>query len=282
MSKHISVEKEKEIVEYYKSRPMTFDELVSKFGLCSPTIGKILNKYHIVRYTKSQLYSPDLVEDYFNTINSQAKAYFLGLIITDGCVYSKNGKAPIVTLSLHENDSYLIEMFLKEIHSNKKVTNDGRGCSEIAISSSKMVSDLRKYGLLERKSLYAVFPSNLPINYYPSLLRGIIDGDGFISFYARRGRKSHIKAVRLCSGNEKFLLDIVEFLHRVVDIDPVNTYREKENLWSIAYRKTSSLVKLIEYLYSDAEIYMKRKKELCDLVYAECVQHTNGNTEITK
>ena len=282
LPRHISTEKEKEIVEYYKSKPMTFNELVSKFGLCSPTIGKILNKYHIARYTKSQLYSPELVEDYFSVINTQAKAYFLGLIITDGCIYSKNGKAPRISISLHDNDSYLIKLFLKEIHSNKKVTNDGRGCSEVAIGSHKMVSDLRKYGLLERKSLCTVFPSNLPIDYYPSLLRGIIDGDGSISFYARKGRKCHTKAIRLCSGNEKFLLDIVEFLHRVVGIDSVNVYRDKENLWSIAYRKTASLLKLIEYLYSDAEIYMKRKKELCDLVYAECVQYTDGNTEITK
>ena len=271
-----------EVVQYYKSRPMTFDELVNKFGICSPTIGKILNKYHIKRYTKSQLYSPDLVEDYFSVIDSQIKAYFLGLIITDGCLYSKNGKAPIVTLTLHEQDSYLIEKFLKEIHSNKKVTSDGRGCSEISISSSKMVSDLRKYGLLERKSLYAVFPNNLDTEYYPSLIRGIIDGDGSISFYARKSRKSHIKAIRLCSGNEKFLLDVVDFLHSIVGIDTVNTYKEKNNLWSIAYRKTSSLIKLIDYLYSDADVYMRRKKELCDLVYAECVRHTDGNTEITK
>ena len=282
MPKHISVEKEQEIIKYYKSRPMTFDELVKKFDISIPTIIKIFNKYHVVRYTKSRLYSPNLVEDYFNTIDSQLKAYFLGLIITDGCIYSKNGRTPSVSLTLQKNDAYLIDRFIKEIHSNKVVTTDGRGCCEVAINSSKMVSDLHKYGVQERKSLQAIFPSNLPIDYYPSLLRGIIDGDGSISFYARKGRKCHTKAIRLCSGNEKFLLDIVGFLHRVVDIDPINVYRDKENLWSIAYRKTASLLKLIDYLYSGAEIYMKRKKELCDLVYAECMKYTNGSTEITK
>lgn len=261
---------------------MTFDELVKKFNISIPTIIKIFNKYRVVRYTKSRLYSPNLVEDYFNTIDSQLKAYFLGLIITDGCIYSKNGRTPSVSLTLQKNDAYLIDRFIKEIHSNKVVTTDGRGCCEVAINSSKMVSDLHKYGVQERKSLQAIFPSNLPIYYYPSLLRGIIDGDGSISFYARKGRKCHTKAIRLCSGNEKFLLDIVGFLHRVVDIDPVNVYRDKENLWSIAYRKTASLLKLIDYLYSGAEIYMKRKKELCDLVYAECMKYTNGSTEITK
>lgn len=261
---------------------MTFDELVKKFDMSIPTIIKIFNKYRVVRYTKSRLYSPNLIENYFNTIDSQLKAYFLGLIITDGCIYSKNGRTPSVSLTLQKNDAYLIDRFIKEIHSNKVVTTDGRGCCEVAINSSKMVSDLRKYGVQERKSLQAIFPSNIPINYYSSLIRGIIDGDGSISFYARKGRKCHTKAIRLCSGNEKFLLDIVGFLHRVVDIDPVNVYRDKENLWSIAYRKTASLLKLIDYLYSGAEIYMKRKKELCDLVYAECMKYTNGSTEITK
>ena len=282
MSKHISVEKEKEIVKYYKSRPMTFDELVKKFDISIPTIIKIFNKYRVVRYTRSRLYSPNLVEDYFNTINSQSKAYFLGLIITDGCIYSKNGRTPSVSLTLHKNDAYLIDRFIKEIHSNKAVTTDGRGCCEVAINSSKMVSDLRKYGVQERKSLQAIFPSNIPINYYSSLIRGIIDGDGSISFYARKGRKCHTKAIRLCSGNDQFLLDLVKFLYEVIDVEPVNLYREKENLWSIAYRKTASLIKLIDYLYSDADIYMNRKKQLCDLVYTECMKYTNGNTEITK
>ena len=162
------------------------------------------------------------------------------------------------------------------------MTQDGRGCCEVNISSKKMVSDLRKYGLVERKSLEAVFPINLDIQYYPSLIRGIIDGDGSISYYARKGRKCHIKAIRLCSGNEKFLLAFVDFLYVNFGIEPVNTYKEKDNLWSIAYRKNDSLIKLIKYLYTDADIYMKRKKELCDLVYAECIQRTDGNTEITK
>ena len=281
MPKHISIEKEKEIVAFYKSRPMTISEVAKNFNVCSLSIIKILNKYRIKRYSKSKLFSPNLREDYFEIIDTHEKAYFLGLILTDGCVYSKNGKQPIFTLTLHEKDAYLIEALLKELNSNKKVTQDGRGCCEVSISSKKLVSDLRKYGVVERKSLIATFPDNIEIEYYSSLLRGIIDGDGSISYYARKNRKSHIKAVRLCSGNEKFLLDIVDFLYKNLNVAPIKTYQEKDNLWSIAYRKNASMISIIDYIYKDATIYMKRKKELCDLVYAECVKYADGNTEIT-
>ena len=38
----------------------------------------------IPQYTKTQIFNPDIKEDYFENIDSQEKAYFLGLIISDG------------------------------------------------------------------------------------------------------------------------------------------------------------------------------------------------------
>lgn len=72
----------------------------------------------------------------------------------------------------------------------------------------------------------------------------------------------------------------MEFLHKELNIKKVSIYQEKENLWSIAYRKNDSMIKLINYMYDDAHIYMKRKKHLCDLIYEEIYNY--GNTEITK
>lgn len=283
MAKHISVDKKNEIIEYYKSKAITIDELADHFNLSSPTISKILDQYKIKRYTKSQLFSPNLIQDYFSNIDTEKKAYFLGLIITDGCIHATKGKQPQVTITLAKEDSYLLSDFLNEIKCNKKVTTDGRGCSEIAIYSKQMVSDLKKYSVNERKSLNTVFPKNIDTGLYSHLIRGLIDGDGSISFYSRinqNGRHSHTKAIRLCQGNEKFLLDVVDALYEQCGADKINTYKEKESLWSIAYRKNDSMVKIINYLYKDATIYMKRKKHCCDLILNEiCKLH--DNTEIT-
>ena len=270
-----------QIINYYKTRPMTLQEVSEHFNICCPTIGKILKEYHIKTYTRVQLYSPDLIENYFERIDTEEKAYFLGLIITDGCVHNTKGRQSLVNITLDSKDEYLLKAFKKEIKSNKTVTHDGRGCSQINILSNKMVNNLKQYGILPNKSLHTIFPTNIPKHLYKHLIRGILDGDGSVSFYARRDRKkSHTKAIRFCQGNEQFLKDLVDFLYTECGIQRINLYKEKDSLWSIAYRKNESMIKLIDYIYDDAHIYMKRKKRLCDLIYAEAC--TYGDTEITE
>lgn len=280
MPKHITKEQKERIIDYYKMKPITISEVANHFKISDPSVIKILNEFRIKRYSKVQLFSPELIENYFESIDTEFKAYFLGLIITDGCIHNTKGKQSLVSITLCTEDEYLLERFKQEIRSNKAITHDGRGCSEINILSNKMVGDLKKYGITTQKSLFTKFPDNVPADLYPHLIRGILDGDGSVSFYSRKDRKRcHTKAVRFCQGNETFLKDLVYYLEKNVSVKSVNLYKEKENLWSIAYRKNDSMVKLIRYMYDDAHIYMKRKKHLCDLIIEEIQYY--GSTEIT-
>ena len=277
MSKHLSKENEIQIIEYYKTKPMTIKELCDKFNLCNVTIIKILNKYNIKRYNRTKLFSPQLDEHYFENIDNEEKAYFLGLIVSDGCIYSQNIRSSMVTITLQGCDKYILERFIKCIKSNKHITSDGRGCFEIQILSDIMVNDLRKYGLFENKSLHTIFPKNLPKDLYCHFIRGLIDGDGSISFYNRQNRCCHVKAIRFCQGNKKFVEDFIKFLHDNIGTKMVNVYQEKENLWSCAYRANSDMILLINYLYKDATIYLTRKKEKCDLIYKEFLKYKSNS-----
>lgn len=277
MSKHLSKENEIQIIEYYKTKPMTIKELCDKFNLCNVTIIKILNKYNIKRYNRTKLFSPQLNEHYFENIDNEEKAYFLGLIVSDGCIYSQNIRSSMVTITLQGCDKYILERFIKCIKSNKHITSDGRGCFEIQILSDIMVNDLRKYGLFENKSLHTIFPKNLPKDLYCHFIRGLIDGDGSISFYNRQNRCCHVKAIRFCQGNKKFVEDFIKFLHDNIGTKMINVYQEKENLWSCAYRANSDMILLINYLYKDATIYLTRKKEKCDLIYKEFLKYKSNS-----
>lgn len=280
MPKHITKEQKENLVRYYLSKPMTVDSVAQYFGISIPSVIKILDQYKIKRYTKVQLFSPELVEDYFSSIDTEKKAYFLGLIITDGCVFRKHSKQAIIAISLQESDKYILEEFKREIRSNKQITHDGRGCCSIQILSNKMADDLKLYGVEENKSLHTKFPDALPDFAYPHLLRGILDGDGSVSFYSRPNRKSHTKAVRFCQGNRDFLVDLVHYLSANAGTSIVSIYQEKETLWSIAYRSNNDLISIIAYLYRDATVYLRRKQQLCEKIVDECIAH-NGNTEIT-
>lgn len=280
MPKHIPKEIKDLITKDYLSQPQTLSELSLKYKLSSPTIAKILNERDIGRYNKVQLFSPKLKEDFFENIDTEEKAYFLGLIITDGCVHKTRNKQASVSITLHDNDTYLLERFKAAVNSNKKITNDGRGCSSIMILSDKMADDLAKYGVVPNKSFATIFPKDIAnLDLYGHLLRGIFDGDGSMSFYRRQNRTSHDRKIRLCQGNRQFLIDIIDFLYDNFGIKKTSIREEKDNLWSFSYRKNSSLLSLIDLLYKNASIYMKRKKEICEKIKCEIIEY--GNTEIT-
>lgn len=279
MPRNITREMKENIVGYYKQKPMTIDHVAETFNICSPTVQKILDEYRIDRYTRTQLYSPNLDVHYFDRLDTEEKAYFLGLIITDGCIYKAKGRQPMVALCIQETDAYILEAFKEEICSNKKLTPDGRGCYGLQIISEEFVNGLKQYGLHERKSLDCLFPDNIPRHLYPHLIRGIFDGDGSVSYYARHGRKSHTKAVRFCSGNKQFLVDLIDLLYYECGAFRPSIYREKENLWSIRYASNENMIRIIDYMYRDAHIYLYRKKYICDLICDEIYKY--GNTEIT-
>lgn len=188
---------------------MTVSYLSSMFGLSDPTVIKILNEFRVKRHKKTKIFSPDLDEQYFDSIDTEKKAYFLGLIFTDGCIHMSKGRQPLCGITLKEQDEYILKEFKNDIRSNKTVTHDGRGCSEINILSSGIVSGLRKYGVKERKSTTILFPNNIPEDMMGHFIRGVFDGDGSAAFYSRKGRKSHTKGIIFCSGSYQFLSDMV-------------------------------------------------------------------------
>lgn len=282
MSIIIPYEKKREIISYYKSKPMTINDVALKFNYSNPTIIKILNSFNVKRYTKTKLYSPLFVDNYFETIDTEKKAYFLGLIISDGCIHSTKGKSPMLCLTLKDEDKYIIEELKKELKSNKTVTSDGKGCSNIQFLSTKMITDVKKYGLSTNKSTHEVFPKNIQPDLMKHLIRGLFDGNGNYNFTSRKGRKIHHKAIRLCGGKQ-LLLDLVEYLYDNLNIDRVSISKDDgENLYSISYHKNNSLIKLIDYMFSDATIYLKRKKRICDLIYNEVLYYKNGDTVVTE
>ena len=184
-----------------------------------------------------------------------------------------------ITPDYQKTVDYILDEFREEIRSNKKIASDGRGCCGLQIISSGIVDGLRQYGLHPRKSLDCWFPDNIPLDLYPHFVRGLFDGDGSASYYARRGRRSHTKAIRFCSGTRQFLEDLIELLYYECGSYRVSIYQEKEHLWSIRYASNDSMLKIINYMYDDAHVYLYRKKEICDLICDEIYNY--GNTEIT-
>lgn len=157
-------------------------------------------------------------ENMFQFIDSHWKAYFLGLMYTDGYI-TKRSTGYVVGLDQVDYDciKYLSDMTnrsfltLKQrcvsgIIANREILSSIR--YRITFESLPIANDLAKYGITTNKTYNIVIPENLYSHEYSKyIMRGIIDGDGWIR---KDGKEFFIS-----SASENFIKsckDILELL----------------------------------------------------------------------
>lgn len=272
MPKTISKETREAVVEFYKSRPMSYKDVRDRFNISFPKISEILDEYQIPRYKKAQIFNPSFREDYFKIIDTPTKAYFLGLIFTDGNVFvTEDGKRQAsISITLQESDEYLLEAFKQEIKTDTSVAHDGRGAATIAVRSDIMAQDLSRYGIYPRKSLSTTLP-DVPDAFMSHFFRGMFDGDG--SMQARqttvRGRYKH--SLGIC-GTKELMEQVRDWLvtHLGVSNNTVYTYKNRP-LSMVTWAKADDMYTIGEWMYQDSDICMLRKRDK----YEEFKQHYN-------
>lgn len=273
--KIITEELKKEIIEYYLSQPMTLKQVEKKYELSTPTIIKILDG--IPRYPKAKLFNPDLQEHFFQNIDTEEKAYFLGLMIADGNVFKDNtGRQASISITLDLKDEYILQKFKKVLNTNTNIGKDGRGCGQIAVRSNIMAQDLQKYGVIPRKSNITYLPSISNENMMNHLIRGIFDGDG--SIIARPNpndidkNNRYLHSISFC-GTHQLMEDISKFCEKVLFlkiIPKVYDYKDRQ-LSEIKIQNIEDIKTFGDWLYKDATIYLTRKRD----IYNDFLIHYN-------
>lgn len=128
-----------------------------------------------------------LNEQYFDIIDTDKKAYWLGYLWTDGFV-GKGKYNNIVLSSIDENvvdefnkDISIVGINFKKIHSNRENSFGNKILYESRFSSFKMAESLRNRNIIsDRKENCFLNMSNINLEYMKYILFGMIDGDGHI------------------------------------------------------------------------------------------------------
>lgn len=195
----------------------------------------------------------NLNENFFETINTEQKAYVLGLIYSDGWMRD-DGYVGIA--STDEEIPTMIRDALKSDYNIKhRKPKVGRMLFELGFSSVKIRDDLYTLGCHPKKSHTISFP-NIQDDMVHHFIRGLWDGDGCIRF-------TNSARADLCGSK-----DICESVRKIVNpiIGSSATVRPHSNIFRIAYSGSNSCFKLKEFLYNDATVYLKRKKDLFDSI----------------
>ena len=111
-----------------------------------------------------------------------------------------------------------IDKFKKYIQTDKKVgyykkTNGYSDKSyeyKLALISDKLVSDIEKLGVVERKTLTLTFP-DLREDLIPHFIRGYFDGDGSVFLHTRKSgdgiHECECLGINIC-GTKEFLITL--------------------------------------------------------------------------
>lgn len=127
---------------------------------------------------------PRMDESVFEKIDNEEKAYWLGFIYADG--YISKGEFGIGLSIKDESHLLKFKQFINYT-GNLRYRQDTNSCI-LAFRNKKIISDLKKLGVLERKSKTSKFPNieQVPQKYLRHFIRGFIDGNGSI-FYNQNG-----------------------------------------------------------------------------------------------
>ena len=269
--KIITEELKQEIIKYYLSQPMTMKHVEDKYELSHPTMTKILKD--VPKYTKAKLNNPNMKEHFFQEINNEASAYFLGLLISDGNVFKDStGRQASISITLDLKDEYMLKKFKEVLQTNTSIVYDGRGCGQIAVRSNIMAEDLAKYGVVPRKS-YSTYLPQISKEMMPHLIRGIFDGDGSIIAKPNPNNDGHnrfLHSISFC-GTHQLMEDISNYILKNLGIKAtVYDYKDK-NLSELKIQSIHNIAKFGYWIYINSTIFLNRKKD----IFNDFLKHYN-------
>lgn len=223
-------------------------KISEKTGVNKSLIYYYLNKMQITRSNKENSRKYFVDDNYFEEIDTQEKAYWLGYLFADGYVNSSNGKKVGVTskdiehVKILRDDlgaTYPVNVY--EAHTSYGDSVYGR----LLVSSDKMYDDLIALGCVEKKSKI-LMPPEIDLEMERHFLRGFYDGDGSI----KRHKLSK-------TGYILSLLSTKEMIDWTYErIGGSVRYQESKDIW---YLDTTITMERLDYLYDNATRCLQRK-----------------------
>ena len=245
---HIS----EELIRYYLeelhlNQKISLGEIGRNYPINRYVLMYRAKKYGISCVNHSKLYFD---YSYFETIDTEEKAYWLGFIAADGCVMKRKKSVSNFELGLKLSDKPHLEKFKKSISWEGVVKSDHFRC-RISLGDIEFCKHLVDKGITPRKSLTLQFPTEqqVPVEFQRHFIRGYYDGDGCINSPLNMSIAVNIL------GTEWFLQKMLEIsnLQTALTTDKRNT---NISMFNINGEKARNFLK---WLYEDATIYLERK-----------------------
>lgn len=232
-------------------------KIEQEYGVTRQSVSKYLKDNQInIKISGRRKYIHDF--DYFENIDNEHKAYWLGFMFADGYIvdYSNNYGEDSFGIKLKKDDKQHLEKFKLDISATNPILDTSDDLVEsyrIQCTSQKTVDDLISKGCVKRKSLILQPPKNVPSILIKDFIRGYFDGDGSLSYYItnKNYRNYQIKIV----STQEFCEWLLDFFKKG------NIYQDKrtQKTWVYEAGGIYQVRTICDFLYKNTTIYLERK-----------------------
>lgn len=180
---------------------------------------------------------------HFFRVWTPAMAYVLGLWWTDGCMRIKRNTGAH-EIEIAGNDRDHLEQIARIIGGNFQLRNvaSDSACYKIIFCSKQMYRDIETLGGTPRKSRSIGFPA-VPAELLPHFVRGVVDGDGTLSWNGDR------PILQVYSGSPLFLNSLIASIERGTGIPAPKPQANRRN-WTVKWSTVRAKC-LAAWLYMD-------------------------------
>lgn len=213
-------------------------------------------------------------EKYFDNIDTEDKAYWLGFIWCDGYVgYRKRKYSEEYSLKVDLVDSDIghLEKMRKYLDSNHKIKiyKNGKGAysggriARLYICNKYMCSNLyHKYGLTPNRNDATIVFSYIPKNLIRHFIRGVLDADGNFNKYLDKNNYTKMnvsittyKSLSYLINKHLYDLGLAESMLKGYKR---NKGRDGHSI-NISFSGINQAQRILDYIYKDSTVYLDRK-----------------------
>lgn len=248
---------------------MLMKDVVAKHGISNVTVYNHMKRRGI-QYGSDHGRKNHVDKSFFNSIDNEDKAYWLGFIYADGCVTHINTydtKPGRLSINISAKDKDHLAKFNQAIQSTYKIreyiphesTYSNHPMCRLDIASVELCSSLIRHGVIPAKTDKILFPyQSMSEDLYRHFIRGFFDGDGSLgdSNFTIIGYKPFLLAMQevLVKNCDLNYTKLVAYPHKAVDI------------YNLRYGGRLQLQRIYHYLYDNASIFLERKHSKFQLV----------------
>ena len=203
---------------------------------------------------KSRKYT--LNENYFDNIDTEIKAYALGLLYSDGW----NSNINTIGIQLQDGDQSVLDVINADMCSNRKIVKKSLHSKNskwkdsylLSITNKHMSEQLKSLGLMPNKNFKLRLPTCLNEEMMRHFLRGYFDGDAH--FHINEG------CYWISMGcNKEFCNDLISYVNQKFNLNS-KLYHRKDTeavVWELIGKL--NILSFMEYLYEGSTVYIQRK-----------------------